>query len=144
VLKLRLVHPLSIYFFEYLGDLNITTYPLITYIDTDLNPATGYSANLGKIGADYMLQSNVLYKHQGNSLNWDWTQISTPSVLQLMVGITDPTRLEIGISRSVLNITGSQFSFFIISIYTNSTIGTQDWADDVYDYHPPLGNFVKA
>jgi hypothetical protein len=46
------------------------------FIDTDMNAATGYA--FGGIGADYMIENDLLYKHAGGG--WSWTQIaSTPA-----------------------------------------------------------------
>ena len=46
------------------------------FIDTDMNAATGYA--FGGIGADYMIENDLLYKHAGGG--WNWTQIaSTPA-----------------------------------------------------------------
>ncbi len=43
-----------------------------TYIDTDRNTATGYAQ--GGIGADYLLENNSLYHHNGGG--WSWTLVT--------------------------------------------------------------------
>ncbi|TDU88082.1 uncharacterized protein DUF4874 [Kribbella voronezhensis] len=44
-----------------------------TYIDTDRNAATGFAQ--GGIGADYLLENNNLYHHNGGG--WSWTLVKT-------------------------------------------------------------------
>ena len=44
-----------------------------TYLDTDRNTATGYAQ--GGIGADYLLENNSLYHHNGGG--WSWTLVTT-------------------------------------------------------------------
>jgi Spherulation-specific family 4 len=43
------------------------------FIDTDMNAATGYA--VGRVGADYMIENDRLYRHAGGG--WSWTQISS-------------------------------------------------------------------
>jgi hypothetical protein len=46
------------------------------FIDTDTNPSIGYA--YGGIGADYMIENDKLYRHNGGG--WSWTQIAdTPA-----------------------------------------------------------------
>ncbi|WP_214408730.1 spherulation-specific family 4 protein [Sphaerisporangium fuscum] len=50
------------------------------FIDTDNNPATGYTVPLGAgVGADYMIEDNALYRSTGTS--WGWTAVSGVSPL---------------------------------------------------------------
>jgi hypothetical protein len=43
------------------------------FIDTDTNPATGYAS--GGIGADYMIENDNLYHHNGGG--WSWTLVAS-------------------------------------------------------------------
>jgi hypothetical protein len=45
------------------------------YIDTDENPATGFSNC--SIGANYMIEGSRLYSYTGTGSNWSWSQIKT-------------------------------------------------------------------
>lgn len=44
-----------------------------TYIDSDVNAATGFAAN--GVGADYLLEGGFLYRYVGPG--WNWSQIGT-------------------------------------------------------------------
>src|SRR5438105_5997362 len=43
-----------------------------TYLDTDVNPGTGFA--IGGIGADYLLEDGLLWRYLGPG--WNWTEIS--------------------------------------------------------------------
>lgn len=48
---------------------------IFLFIDTDLNPGTGYRSPVFPSGADYMLQGDILYKFSGQNANeWKWTK----------------------------------------------------------------------
>jgi len=46
------------------------------YIDTDLNPATGYTSGLA-IGADHMQQGAGVFAYAGTGNDWTWSPVAT-------------------------------------------------------------------
>lgn len=57
-------------------DLNVLEDWLFTvYLDTDNNPATGYTSGLA-IGADYMQQGTGVHSYAGTGPEWIWTPVS--------------------------------------------------------------------
>jgi hypothetical protein len=55
------------------------------YLDTDTDGTTGYNSGLG-IGADYVLQSNVLYRYTGEGGNWSWDFVTETAAQNNGVG----------------------------------------------------------
>jgi len=54
---------------------------LHVFLDTDQNAATGYS--FGGVGAEYMIENDVLYKFTGSSgSNWSWQSLGTSSQIK--------------------------------------------------------------
>ncbi|MCK2218728.1 fibronectin type III domain-containing protein [Actinomadura sp. ATCC 31491] len=58
-------------------NLPYTTYHV--FIDTDANYQTGWSVNT--IGAEYMIENNLLFKKTGASADWAWSQVAGVSPL---------------------------------------------------------------
>ena len=67
-----------------------------TYLDSDANAKTGYQLN-NKLGAEYVLQGNTLYRYTGSGENWQWSPVKS-----LKYGIADKFA-EVAIPRTLIN-----------------------------------------
>jgi hypothetical protein len=66
------------YTINYLGS---PTY-IHVFIDTDKNASTGYSK--GGIGADYMVENDILYKFSGSTaFTWSWKAVASSNMVKL-------------------------------------------------------------
>ena len=50
-------------------------------IDTDRSLATGFRDLQGRVGADYLLEGDLLYRYSGTGADFTWTQIAAPRML---------------------------------------------------------------
>ncbi len=83
------------------------------YIDTDLNPATGYGGGLA-IGADYMQQGGSVFTYSGTGADWTWTAVAaTPRAV-------NGSDVEIAIPRQVI---GDPAQISLALIGDNLSIG---------------------
>ncbi|GEM_PF-1998647 len=79
------------------SDLNVTSN---FYIDTDNDSSTGYNAYGWEVnGSDYMIENNILYKHNGSG--WSWTPVATLDSSQF---VRLNAVIEAGIPLSLMNI----------------------------------------
>jgi len=67
-----------------------------TYLDTDDNPKTGYQLST-KLGAEYVLQGNTLYRYTGTGEDWQWSPVKS-----LKHGIAGKFA-EVAIPRKLIN-----------------------------------------
>jgi hypothetical protein len=58
----------------------------IVLIDTDNSTSTGYETS--SIGADYLIDNDVLYKYAGSGTDWTWTALSADSPSETTTGST--------------------------------------------------------
>ncbi len=80
------------------SDLNVTSN---FYLDTDNNISTGYNASgWGANGSDYMIENDILYRHNGSG--WSWTQVAALSSSQF---VRQNTVIEAGVPISLMNVT---------------------------------------
>lgn len=50
-------------------------------IDTDRNLNTGFREIQGRLGADYLLEGDLLYRYSGSGSDFTWTQIAAPRLI---------------------------------------------------------------
>lgn len=62
----------------------------LLYIDADKNPATGYQ--VGDIGAEYILEENMLQIYTGTGVDWSWqlSAVVTPAIVGDTVELAIP------------------------------------------------------
>lgn len=83
------------------------------YIDTDLNPATGYRSGLD-IGADIMQQGSAVYTYGGTGQDWTWSPLAaTPRA-------ANGSNVEIAIPRQTI---GDPAQLRFVLIGDNLSIG---------------------
>ncbi len=97
------------------------------YIDTDLNPATGYASGLA-IGADYMQQAGAVFSYAGTGPDWSWTPVvatdrqasgSDVEVAIARQSIGDPSQLRMVLIGDNLSIGGG-----VEDVYPDGTYNT--------------------
>lgn len=66
----------------------------ILYIDTDMNPTTGYQ--VGGIGAEYIIEENMVQSYTGTGIDWSWQAVGNATV-----AVRDNT-VEISLPLSLL------------------------------------------
>jgi hypothetical protein len=74
-----MAHDATHFYLAYRTDDPVTlSWGFSVFIDTDANIATGFSASF-PIGADYLLQGDRLYQHNGSGTDWSWSLVGTVS-----------------------------------------------------------------
>ena len=72
-----MAHNANDFYLAYRNDNPVTlSWGFAAFIDTDGNTATGFSMNF-PIGADYLLQGDRLYQHNGGGTDWNWSLVGT-------------------------------------------------------------------
>jgi hypothetical protein len=72
-----MAHDANDFYLAYRNDNPVTlSWGFAAFIDTDGNTATGFSMNF-PIGADYLLQGDRLYQHNGGGTDWNWSLVGT-------------------------------------------------------------------
>ncbi len=82
------------------------------YVDTDLDSSTGFRASyiFTGIGAEYLIQSDYIYRYTGDGTNWSWTFVgSAQSAIQ-------NTNVELAFPRSLI---GSPAEINVVAIGEN-------------------------
>jgi len=102
-------------------DLNMLQDWLFTvYLDTDMDPATGYKSGLA-IGADLLLQGSAVFSYNGAGHDWAWSALGT--VNRSAAG----SNVEVGIPRQAI---GDPDSLRLVLIGDNYSAG--GYVEDVY------------
>ncbi len=83
------------------------------FLDTDNNSNTGYKSSLWTNGADYYIESGILYKSNGSS--WSWTSLGTSSLTRA----SNTTVIEIRLARSAINVIGGTIQIGVVN-YNNT------------------------
>lgn len=82
---------------------------LFVLLDTDNNPATGYTDG-SRRGADVLIEGGRIYRHSGAAQVWEWDQVGEAEVE------TDGNRIRYRIPRSRIGLVrGATFNFWIAS-----------------------------
>ncbi len=85
------------------------------FLDTDNNPATGFSVGTIQNGAEFLVEGAFLYRYTGTGRNWSWQQLATvPFELSARSVRWQIDRAMIGESASP-NVTG-----FRVHLQTNA------------------------
>ena len=90
------------------------------YIDIDGNIATGYQ--IGALGADYVVESDIVLRYKGNGDTWEWDVVGTMSMS------VRNDLAELRIPRSWL---GNATQFRIIFFGNN-----EPYNGEIIDYYP--------
>lgn len=96
------------------------------FIDTDQNPSTGYNVS-DVVGADYILEGNVIQRYNGSGTDWNWSIISSAETQ------FNNTTIEMGFDR---NLIGNPESINVVFQGANAVFGgsTLDvYPDDAND-----------
>lgn len=106
------------------------------FLDIDDNPSTGYAANWGSIGAEYLFLNGILHSWSGKSSgDWSWEPIND-SCIALSQGIQTQHLPEFAIPRPRINwITNNPIKLYF---QMNDVRGT-GWEDDYMDNLPEFG-----
>jgi len=81
-----------------IADGNVQTQDI--FIDSDNNPNTGYSNprwNLGQMGADYLIEGNTIYAHNGGG--WSWSRVGVVNR-----AVADDT-ITVTLDKHIVNLT---------------------------------------
>ncbi len=99
------------------------------FLDTDNNPATGFSVGTIQNGAEFLVEGAFLYRYTGTGRNWSWQQLATvPFELGARSVRWQIDRATIGESASP-NITG-----FRVQLQTNTVAEAHS---GLYMHHYP-------
>ena len=91
------------------------------YLDTDENPATGYSE--GGLGAEYLLEGTTLWRYTGTGAdNWNWSEVASG------IRRTGETTAEFSFPRSSI---GNPSSLRLSFVGINAALG-----GNALDYYP--------
>ncbi len=105
-LRSAMAHDAQFFYLTFSTDRNLEAlqdWLFTIYIDSDMDPATGYRSGLA-IGADYMQQGTGVYSYAGNGQDWTWSphaasmRGASGSNVELSIprqAIGDPTRLQL-------------------------------------------------
>jgi hypothetical protein len=75
-----MAHDATNFYLAYRNDDPVTlSWGFSVFIDTDDNTATGFFRSSFPIGADYLLQGDRLYQHNGSGTDWSWSLVGTVS-----------------------------------------------------------------
>ena len=86
-------------------DAVIYNYAYLTYLDTDSNYNTGFK--LDDIGADYIIQDDMIQRYTGNGDTWSWTNVEPVS------SAVQGTVVELSASLATIgNPTSMRISFY--------------------------------
>lgn len=97
--RIRLAHSPDMFYLAYENKADIQfNWAYNLYIDTDLNKETGFHATYAftGIGAEYLIQSDYVFRYTGNGLDWSWEFVgSAQSAIQ-------SNTVEMSIPRSLI------------------------------------------
>ncbi|MEM7256400.1 MAG: Ig-like domain-containing protein [Pseudomonadota bacterium] len=123
-LRAAMAHDTQYFYLTFTNDgqnLSVLQHWLFTvYIDTDLNPATGYQSGLA-IGADYMQQAGGVHSYTGTGSDWTWLPVST------IPRAASGSSVEVAIPRQMI---GDPSELRLVLIGDNLSIG--GLIEDVY------------
>jgi len=116
-----MAHDANDFYLAYHNDNPVTlSWGFSAFIDTDGNTATGFSMNF-PIGADYLLQGDRLYQHNGGGTDWNWSLVG-------MVASSDKgDSVELVFPRSLL---GNPTVLHLFFLSDSVAFGGMAW--DVY------------
>lgn len=97
------------------------------FIDTDNDTSTGFHSEGSDAGIDLMVENDLLWEYTGQNGDWGWSSLG--SVLTA-IGSINTNRIELSISKNILNSLGTHESFQLIFNINN----LDDMVDD--DYAP--------
>jgi hypothetical protein len=116
-----MAHDATNFYLAYRNDNPVTvSWGFSAFIDTDGNTATGFSANF-PIGADYLIQGDRLYQHNGSGTDWSWSLVGTVT----SSGADDS--MEFAFPRSLL---GNPIVLNLFFLSDSAAFGGAAW--DVY------------
>jgi len=100
------------------------------FIDTDSDTSTGYHSKDSYAGIDLMVENDLLWEYSGQNGEWSWTtRGSVPSA----IGSVNTNRIELAISKSILNSLSTDNSFQIIFNVNNlDELQDDDYAPNSY------------
>ena len=106
------------------------------FLDIDKNASTGYSANWGTIGAEYLLLDGSLYQWAGISgSDWLWNPVSHNGIAVLQ-GKIDKNLLEFAVPRNRINWLANSPIQLYFQMLDVRDVG---WEDDYSDNIPEFG-----
>jgi len=123
-----MAHDSSTIYLAYENDGAINTanwWPWQVFIDTDNNPATGFSAGPG-MGAEYVLEGANLQRYIGDGSSWSWEYVGGTSR-----GVSG-NNAEISFARSSIG----NPSVFRVMFRTINAAFTGSYAAEGFDYFP--------
>ncbi|HIO91717.1 MAG TPA: hypothetical protein EYG68_02600 [Leucothrix mucor] len=91
------------------------------FLDTDVNPATGYKLSNG-LGADYILEGNALLRYTGTGDDWSWQYIADTSIA------ASGNDIELSFPRSLI----ADPAMISVAFFGNNDAYAQGGASDAY------------
>lgn len=99
------------------------------FLDTDMNPATGYHSSGSYAGIDLMVENGNLWLYTGTGGEWSW---SYEGVIAWMTGAENTSRVELALEKSLFP-TGQESVMLVVNINELNDSVPDDFAPDQYE-----------